>query len=134
MGFEKGGRVATCVEVAVDVSGTRSVTKIVTAYDCGRVVNRATVLNQIEGATIMALGGTLFERVDPERAARGFRLGDYRAPRFSDVPEIEVIIVDRREEPSAGAGETPMIAVAPAIANAIAVVMGERVRSLPLFR
>jgi isoquinoline 1-oxidoreductase len=134
VGFEKGGRVATCVEVAVDVSGTRSVTKIVTAYDCRRVVNRDAVLNQIEGATIMALGGTLFERVDPERAARGFRLGDYRVPRFSDVPEIEVIIVDRREEPSAGAGETPMNAVAPAIANAIAAVTGERVRSLPLFR
>jgi isoquinoline 1-oxidoreductase len=59
-------------------------------------------------------------------------LRDYRLPRFSDVPSIELVLLDRPEIPSAGAGETPIIANAPAIANAIFDACGIRVRSLPL--
>jgi isoquinoline 1-oxidoreductase len=53
-------------------------------------------------------------------------------PRFSDVPPIEVILLDRRDIPPAGAGETPVIAVAPALANAIFAATGQRLRSMPL--
>ena len=53
-------------------------------------------------------------------------------PRFSDIPEIDVVLVDRPDLPSAGAGETPLIAVAPAIANAIFAATGRRLRALPL--
>ena len=56
----------------------------------------------------------------------------YRVPRFGDVPPIEVILVDQPSEPSVGAGETPIIAIAPAIANAIFALSGERRRSMPL--
>ena len=56
----------------------------------------------------------------------------YRVPRFSDVPPIDVIVLDRPDHPSAGAGETPIIAVAPAIANAVHAATGRRLRSLPL--
>ncbi len=56
----------------------------------------------------------------------------YRVPRMADIPPIEVIPLDRPDLPSAGAGETPMIAVAPAIANAIFEATGHRLRSLPL--
>ena len=59
-------------------------------------------------------------------------LAGYRLPRFSDVPAIEVVLIDRPDIPSAGAGETPLIAVAPAIANAIFAATGRRLRSLPL--
>ena len=108
-------------------------TRIVTAYECGAVVNPDTVRGQIEGGTIMALGGALFEHVNlvhgrivsPSLAA-------YRVPRFSDVPAIDVVLVDRPDIPSAGAGETPLIAVAPAVANAIFAATGQRLRSLPL--
>jgi isoquinoline 1-oxidoreductase len=53
-------------------------------------------------------------------------------PRFSDIPDIRVLLVDRPDVPSAGAGETPLIAVAPAIANAVFAATGRRLRSLPL--
>lgn len=56
----------------------------------------------------------------------------YRVPRMADFPPIEVILLDRPDLPSAGADETPMIAVAPAIANAIFEATGRRLRSLPL--
>jgi isoquinoline 1-oxidoreductase len=56
----------------------------------------------------------------------------YRVPRLSNVPEVEVILCDRPEEPSAGGGETPIVGIAPAIANAIADACGVRLRALPL--
>jgi isoquinoline 1-oxidoreductase len=56
----------------------------------------------------------------------------YRVPRFCDVPPIEIVLMNRSDLPSAGAGETPMIAVAPALANAIFDGTGQRLRSLPL--
>jgi isoquinoline 1-oxidoreductase len=59
-------------------------------------------------------------------------LAQYRVPRFSDVPEIEIVMVDRKDLPSAGAGETPIMVIAPAVANAIFNATGIRVRSLPL--
>ena len=59
-------------------------------------------------------------------------MSGYRVPRFSDAPPIEVILVDRPDQAPAGAGETPIIAIAPAIANAIFAATGCRIRSLPL--
>ena len=53
-------------------------------------------------------------------------------PRFRDVPEIEVVLLDRKDLPSAGAGETPIMGLAPAIGNAIFDATGTRLRSLPL--
>ena len=133
VGLEKGGRVATCAEVCADGAGHVGVTRIVTAYECGAVVNPDTVTSQIEGGTVMALGGALFETVvfDQGRIARP-SLAGYRVPRFADVPELDVVLLDRPDLPPAGAGETPLIAVAPAIANAIFAATGRRLRSLPL--
>ena len=125
VGVEKDGRVATCAEVAVDAGGQPRVTRIVTAYECGAIVSPDTVISQIEGGTVMALGGALFEQVmlaDGHQETRS--LTGYRVPRFSDIPPIEVVLVDRPDLPSAGAGETPLIAVAPAIGNAIFAATG----------
>ncbi|HEY5519120.1 MAG TPA: molybdopterin cofactor-binding domain-containing protein [Candidatus Limnocylindrales bacterium] len=132
-GFEKGGRIATCVEVSQPTVGEFKLTRIVAAYDCGRVVDPDNLRNQIEGALVMGLGGALFEAVHFEhgRITNG-AMEKYRVPRFSDVPPIDVILADRPTEPSVGAGETPIIAIAPAIANAIFALTGERRRSLPL--
>ena len=60
------------------------------------------------------------------------RFSEYRVPRFRDIPPIEVILLDRKDLPSQGGGETPLIAVAPAIANAVFDATGQRLRSLPL--
>jgi len=133
IGLEKGGRVATCAEALADGVGRVWITRIVTAYECGAVVNPDAVISQIEGGTVMALGGALFESVAfaHGRIARP-SLSGYRVPRFTDVPELDVVLLDRPDLPSAGAGETPLIAVAPAIANAIFAATGRRLRSLPL--
>jgi isoquinoline 1-oxidoreductase len=131
-GVEKGGRIATVAEVR-DVEGSFRVVRLVSAYECGAVVNPDTVINQIEGATVMALGGALFEAVRfREGVITNGSFTDYRVPRFHDVPAIDVVLLDRPDVASAGAGETPMIAVAPAIANAIFDLSARRIRSLPL--
>jgi isoquinoline 1-oxidoreductase len=132
-GLEKEGRVATAAQVSLGRDNRLRVVRIVTAYECGAVVNPGTVVNQIEGATVIALGGALFEAVhfNAGQIANG-SFSAYRIPRTSDVPPIEVVLLGRPDLPSAGAGETPMIAVAPAIANAVFDATGRRLRSLPL--
>jgi isoquinoline 1-oxidoreductase len=133
-GFEKGGNVATFAEVAVDSSsGDVRVVRMVTAFECGAIVNPDGLRNQLEGANIMALGGTLFEAIEFEngRILNG-RFSEYRLPRFSDVPMLETVLIDRKDIPSAGAGESSLVGVAPAIANAIFDASGVRLRSLPL--
>jgi len=133
-GFEKGGNVATFVELAVDLtSGDVKVVRMVTAFECGAIVNPDGLRNQLEGANIMALGGALFEAIEFEngRILNG-RFADYRLPRFSDVPVLETVLIDRKDIPSAGAGESSLVGVAPAIANAIFDATGRRLRSLPL--
>jgi isoquinoline 1-oxidoreductase len=133
-GTEKGGFVATCAEVAVDRSiGRVQVVRIVSAFECGAVVNPDHLINQVEGATIMGLGGALFEAIKfDEGKIRNPRFSRYRVPRFGDTPAIDVVLLDRKDLPSAGAGEAPIIAVAPAIANAIFDASGVRLHGLPL--
>ena len=53
-------------------------------------------------------------------------------PRFSDLPAIEVVLVDRKDLPSAGAGETPIVGMAPAVGNAIYAATGKRAKALPM--
>ncbi|HZC75597.1 MAG TPA: molybdopterin cofactor-binding domain-containing protein [Gaiellaceae bacterium] len=128
LGFEKGSRVATCAHVEGD-----RVTRLVTAFDCGAILDRDNLANQVEGATLMGLGGALFERIRFEGTTiHNASLTAYRVPRFSDVPALEIVLLDRPGEPSAGAGETPIVAVAPAIAAALHAATGIRLRSLPL--
>jgi isoquinoline 1-oxidoreductase len=133
-GVEKGGRIATAAQVC-NVEGGFRVVRLVSAYECGAVVNPDTVINQIEGATVMALGGALFEAIQfREGVITNGSFSDYRVARFRDVPAIDVVLLNRPDVASAGAGETPMIAVAPAIANAVFDLSARRVRSLPLNR
>jgi isoquinoline 1-oxidoreductase len=135
-GFEKGGYVATCAEVAADrASGTVRITRAVTAFDCGAVVNPDGLRAQISGGIIQGIGGALFEAVEFENGiVTNAKLAKYRVPRFSDVPEIAVILIDRKDQPSMGAGETPIIAIAPAVGAAIYDATGIRPRSLPMAR
>ncbi len=133
-GSEKGSFVATCAKVAVDRDAGRvQVVRAVTAFECGAVINPDHLKNQVEGAMIMGLGGALFEAIEFEDGRiLNPRFSRYRVPRFRDTPQIEVILLDRKDLPPAGAGETPIIAIAPAIASAIFDVTGVRLRSLPL--
>jgi nicotinate dehydrogenase subunit B len=133
-GLEKGGYLATCVEVAVDSPGGQiKVLRVVAAFECGAIVNPDNLRNQVEGSIIMGLGGALFEALEFEngRLLNG-RLSSYRVPRFSDAPTIDTILVDRKDLPTAGAGETPIVGIAPAIGNAVFSATGTRLRSLPM--
>ncbi len=133
-GFDKGSYVAACAEVYVNpANGQPKVVRVVEAFDCGAVVNPDNLRSQIEGAVMQGLGGALFESI---KFANGRILNPsfagYRVPRFGDLPVIETVLLDSRETPSVGAGETPIIAIAPAIGNAIFHATGVRLRSLPL--
>ncbi|HUF51521.1 MAG TPA: molybdopterin cofactor-binding domain-containing protein [Longimicrobiales bacterium] len=133
-GSEKGGYVATCAEVEVDrASGRLQLLRLVEAFECGAIVSPDGLHNQVEGALIMGLGGALWEAIEfADGRVLNPRLSQYRVPRFSDVPAIDIVLLDRRDLPSAGAGETPIITVAPAIAAAVQRATGEWLRSLPL--
>ena len=107
--------------------------RIVEAWESGAIVNPEHLKNQVEGAIVMGIGGALFEAIDfADGKILNPRLSKYRVPRFSDVPKIEVILLDRKDLPSAGAGETPIVGIAPALANAIFNAIGVRVRSMPI--
>ena len=133
-GFDKGGYIATCAEVSVDhASGDVKVTRIVAAFECGAIVNPDGLRNQVVGANIMGLGGALFEAIEFENGQiLNGRFSKYRLPRFSDIPPIEAVLLDRKDLPSAGAGESPIEGLAPAIGNAIFDASGVRLRSMPL--
>jgi len=133
-GHEKGSYVATCAEVAVDNnSGVVRVVRLVTAFECGAIVNPDGLRHQVIGANIQGLGGALFEAIEFENGRiTNPRFSRYRVPRFRDIPEIEAVLLDRKDIAPAGAGETPIMAVAPAIGNAIFDATGQRLNNLPL--
>ncbi len=132
-GTEKGSFVACCAEVTVNEDGTFRVVRVVEAFECGAIQNPANLKAQVEGCIIMGLGGALMEEVQfKDGRMRNASFARYRVPRMKDVPAIETILVNRPDLASVGAGETPIIAIAPAIANALAQAAQERIRSLPI--
>ncbi|MEZ5399645.1 MAG: molybdopterin cofactor-binding domain-containing protein [Bryobacteraceae bacterium] len=131
-GTEKGSYVAACAEA--EAIGSRvELNRIVMAFECGAILNPANLRAQVEGSIIQGLGGALSEEVRFEggRLTNG-HLASYRVPRFKDVPRIEIVLLNRRDLSPVGAGETPIIAVAPAIANAVSAATGQRRRAMPV--
>lgn len=133
-GVEKGGYIATCAEVQVDPKSSEvKITRLVAAFECGAIINPDGLMNQIEGSIIMGMGGALSEGIEFENGViKNPRFSDYRVPRFSHIPSIETVLLNRRDLPSAGGGETPIVAIAPSIGNAIFDATGVRHRSLPM--
>jgi isoquinoline 1-oxidoreductase len=134
-GEEKGSFVAACAEVVVDVrTGAIRVLRICESFECGKVQNPKNCTRQVEGAIVQGLGPLFREAMQ----FAGGRIGNpsllqYEVPRFADLPgQIEIHLVDRPDLPSVGAGETPLMPVAPAIANAVYDAVGQRLRSMPL--
>lgn len=132
-GTEKGSYVAACVEIEVTKQNQIRVRHVCQAYECGAIVNPGNLYKQVTGAIIMGLGPALREEVrfeNGEIQTAGFR--SYPVPRYEDIPELDIHLVNRPDLPSAGAGETPIICVAPAIANAVFHATGKRIRSMPI--
>ena len=111
------------------------IVRVVEAFECGAVVNPNGLRNQIAGAIMMGIGGAMFEAVNfGNGRVLNPSFSQYRVPRFRDMPQIDVVLVDRKDLPSAGAGETPIVGLAPAVANAMFAATGERLRAMPLVR
>ncbi len=133
-GVDKGGYVATCAEVEIDpVNKHVRIRRVVQAWDCGAVVNPDGLRNQLAGAIVQGIGGALFERIlfADGRILNPY-FAQYRLPRFSDTPQVEVVLIDRKDLPSAGAGETGLVGLAPAVGNAIFAASGIRLRNMPM--
>lgn len=133
-GTEKGSFTAACVRILFR-DGKLQVTHICQAYECGAIQNPANLRAQVVGAIVQGLGGALWEHVAFKNGrVTNPRFSEYRVPRMEDLSEIDVVLLDRKDLASIGAGETPIIAVAPAIANALFQATGERRRTMPLVR
>jgi isoquinoline 1-oxidoreductase len=133
-GTEKNSVVAACCEVEVDrQTGTPRVIEFVQAFECGAILNPANLRAQVEGAIMMGLGPALREEIlfKGGRLTNG-RFAAYRVPRLRDLPKLDVILLDRKDLEPAGAGETPIIAIAPAIANAVFDATGKPARAMPI--
>jgi CO/xanthine dehydrogenase Mo-binding subunit len=130
-GTDKGGYVASAAEVSRQASGFK-VERVVIAFECGAIVNPDGLRNQVEGSVVQGLGGALFESISfADGKVLNGTMAQYRVPRFSDVPVIDTILLDRKDIPSAGAGESSMIALAPAIGSAVRG-LGSVPRELPV--
>jgi isoquinoline 1-oxidoreductase len=133
-GTEKGSYVAACAEVEIDRENNQILVRRVTqSYECGAIVNPDNLLKQVQGALIMGIGPALREAMQFENGEiLNAAFGKYKVPRFDDVPELDIHLLDRPDLASAGAGETPIIAIAPAVANAVFHATGQRCRSMPI--
>jgi isoquinoline 1-oxidoreductase len=130
--LEKDARLALFLEVEVAGPDVR-VVRMVATGDFGAALNPDNLRNQMAGALIQGIGGALWERVTFDGTSQQTRrLTDYRVPRFSDLPDMNVQLIDRRDVAPAGAGESPITLTAPAIASAIFAATGQRRRTLPL--
>lgn len=133
-GTEKGSYVACCAEVEVDQAAKAiRVVDVCQTFDCGPVMNPDNLRNQMEGAIIMGLGPALSEEVQfADGAIMNATFRKYRVPHLRDVPKIEVHAANRLDVDPVGAGETPIIGIAPAIGNAVFAATGQRLRSMPM--
>ncbi|MBO0872963.1 MAG: xanthine dehydrogenase family protein molybdopterin-binding subunit [Pseudonocardia sp.] len=135
IGFARYKNAAAYCAVVAEVEATHEVRvrRLTIAVDAGLVINPDGLANQIEGGAIQATSWTLKEQVRFDR--RGI-LSDtwetYPILRFSEVPPVEVRLLDRPHEPSLGAGEAAQGPTAAAIGNALRDALGVRVRRLPL--
>jgi isoquinoline 1-oxidoreductase beta subunit len=127
-----GSFVATLVEVSVGADRRVRVLRAISAVDCGRVVNPEIVRQLIEGGIVHGIAGATGERIEFEAGLPSARnLGDLGLPRLADSPEVTVEILES-DEPPGGVTELGVPTVAPAIANALFALTGERLRMLPL--
>ena len=125
--------VAMAMEVAIDRStGKINVRRITCAHDCGLVINPDGLRNQIEGCILQTLGRTLHEETTFDRSrVMSVDWKSYPILNFSEVPAVEVALIDRPSLPAMGAGEAATAPVAAALGNAIFDATGVRLRRVP---
>jgi len=122
------------VEVDIETGVTR-VRKIVCVQDCGLIMDRLTAESQCYGGITMGIGFAMFEHRLLDRVTGQMvnpNMEFYGLPGLSDMPEIDVTLIDQPERGVVGLGEPPTISTAAAIANAVSNAIGARIRHLPV--
>jgi CO/xanthine dehydrogenase Mo-binding subunit len=125
--------VAMAMEVAVDpTTGRVDVRRVTCAHDCGLVVNPDALKNQVEGCIVQTLSRALHEEVTFDRThVTSLDWASYPILRFPEAPQVDVVLIDRPDQPLLGAGEAATAPVAAALANAIFDATGVRLRTAP---
>jgi nicotinate dehydrogenase subunit B len=125
---------AAVAEVEVDKrTGKVIVKRVVLAHDCGLIVNPDGLTNQIEGNVIQGVSRTLLEEVQFD--ATGVKNLDwmsYPVIRYQEIPEVDVVLVNRKDMEPLGGGEPSIVPVPAAVANAVFDAIGVRLRQVPL--
>ena len=132
--YENDQAIVACVVfLTVDtVDGTIRVQRVVVAHDCGLIINPDGVKNQIEGNVIQSLSRALKEEVKfDEYRVTSIDWETYPILKFSEVPEIDIVLLNRPDQPALGAGEASQVTTAAAVANAIFDATGVRLRQIP---
>lgn len=124
--------VATVVEVSVN-DGKVKINNVWSAIDCGLVLNKDNVKNQMEGAAIFGISLAFYGKITTKNGAvEQNNFFDYQMARMKDAPHIDITVIDNMETEPSGVGEPGVPPIAPAICNAVFNATGKRIRSLPL--
>jgi isoquinoline 1-oxidoreductase beta subunit len=127
-----GSAIANVAEVSVDADKKIRVHRVVCVLDCGFPVNPNLIRQQIEGGVVFGLSAALRGEISVERGkVQQSNFHDYVPLRMNECPVIETEILASTEHPE-GIGETGTPTIAPAVANAVFALTGQRLRSLPL--
>ncbi len=126
--------VAVIADVEVSERGVR-VTRVTVGHDCGLIINPDGVRNQIEGNVLQATSRALKEEVRFGReGVTSLEWGAYPLITFAEIPQVDIVLIDRPDKPSLGAGEATTAPVPAAIGNAIFDATGLRLRQVPFTR
>ena len=132
--YENDQAIVACIaDVQVHrKTGVVRVRRVIVAHDCGLIINPDGVQNQIEGNVIQSLSRALKEEVQFDE----FRISSvdwqtYPILKFSEVPEVEIVLINRPDQPAVGAGEPSTVTTAAAVANAVFDAIGVRLRQIP---
>jgi nicotinate dehydrogenase subunit B len=132
--YENDQAIVACIAfVQVDLqSGNVRAKRIVIAHDCGLIINPDGLKNQIEGNVIQSLSRVLKEEVIfDEFRIKSVDWDTYPILKFSEVPDIDIVLINRPDQPAVGAGEPSTITTSAAVANAIFDAVGVRLRQIP---
>ena len=124
---------AAVADVEVDKSsGNVRVKRITISHDCGLIVNPDGLKNQIEGNVIQGVSRALMEEVQFDASGvKNLDWSSYPIITFPDVPDIDIVLINRPEMPAFGGGEPSTVPIAAAIGNAIFDAVGVRLREVP---
>jgi isoquinoline 1-oxidoreductase beta subunit len=125
---------AQVAEVSVTDEGKLQLHRITCAADCGQVVNPDTVEAQIQGSIVFGLSAAYWGQISIDGGqVQETNFDTMRILRMNELPEIDIYLIASDRDPG-GMGEPATALVAPAIANAVFVATGKRLRSLPFSR